>query len=479
MTTEEFWKHYIGCEKLTDIFDIICEFFSKDLPDDFIEEYDVDEVILETLGKNEDAKKFQNILKFTELLQTKHPALYKENFKYFDTFLVDYYCHQQDAKEIEKALANFMVEPDADFDYFLIVLRKILFYQHLQILDKVIVNGYKQVNESNKLMDYAAIDFAVWKFYLNLEERYSQSLATNIFPREEFIESMVSFNFNIDDKTQNAIEEGLYQVIPSAEVLKEKFKKDRDYCHIMIGGSFLMEMKRKNFSFVLSGHIWNKMLVYWTGNNKKKNAAPDVFFSVNTNLFDKHLSQLSNIAFLDNTSEKLAALWGSVYVYDFLLSIGLISQSTYDNFIKTTRILKGKAIGQDSKDLWKSAFVQQWEKPDGISEAEFNAEKKIFEKSYLFTSFRFSDFEKEIEDELAAIGELADYIIEGGKTDKFKTNSLLKKLMEAGLGSKADSDEWPHYPLEKIEPVRNENKVGRNDPCPCGSGTKYKKCCGK
>jgi uncharacterized protein YchJ len=26
--------------------------------------------------------------------------------------------------------------------------------------------------------------------------------------------------------------------------------------------------------------------------------------------------------------------------------------------------------------------------------------------------------------------------------------------------------------------VRAEEKVGRNDPCPCGSGKKYKKCCG-
>ncbi len=24
-----------------------------------------------------------------------------------------------------------------------------------------------------------------------------------------------------------------------------------------------------------------------------------------------------------------------------------------------------------------------------------------------------------------------------------------------------------------------EKKVGRNEPCPCGSGEKYKKCCGK
>ena len=26
--------------------------------------------------------------------------------------------------------------------------------------------------------------------------------------------------------------------------------------------------------------------------------------------------------------------------------------------------------------------------------------------------------------------------------------------------------------------VRDEPKIGRNDPCPCGSGKKYKKCCG-
>jgi len=32
----------------------------------------------------------------------------------------------------------------------------------------------------------------------------------------------------------------------------------------------------------------------------------------------------------------------------------------------------------------------------------------------------------------------------------------------------------------KVETFRREEpKVGRNDPCPCGSGQKYKKCCGK
>ncbi|MBL9122032.1 MAG: SEC-C domain-containing protein [Planctomycetaceae bacterium] len=31
---------------------------------------------------------------------------------------------------------------------------------------------------------------------------------------------------------------------------------------------------------------------------------------------------------------------------------------------------------------------------------------------------------------------------------------------------------------KKIEPIRNRQEhVGRNDPCPCGSGKKFKNCC--
>ncbi len=33
--------------------------------------------------------------------------------------------------------------------------------------------------------------------------------------------------------------------------------------------------------------------------------------------------------------------------------------------------------------------------------------------------------------------------------------------------------------LHPPKTVLAEKKVSRNDPCPCGSGKKYKKCCGK
>lgn len=43
-------------------------------------------------------------------------------------------------------------------------------------------------------------------------------------------------------------------------------------------------------------------------------------------------------------------------------------------------------------------------------------------------------------------------------------------------------DEWFFYDGQLVAQhpfVRVEPKIGRNDPCPCGSGKKYKKCCGK
>jgi SEC-C motif domain protein len=38
---------------------------------------------------------------------------------------------------------------------------------------------------------------------------------------------------------------------------------------------------------------------------------------------------------------------------------------------------------------------------------------------------------------------------------------------------------WMYVDGERLEVGRVAHKVGRNDSCPCGSGRKYKKCCGR
>jgi preprotein translocase subunit SecA len=69
-------------------------------------------------------------------------------------------------------------------------------------------------------------------------------------------------------------------------------------------------------------------------------------------------------------------------------------------------------------------------------------------------------FENEKEDSAVAQKMMAETkIVEKGKT-------VYDRMQEsASTGPKSQ--------------VKNSSKVGRNDPCPCGSGKKYKKCCGK
>jgi hypothetical protein len=90
---------------------------------------------------------------------------------------------------------------------------------------------------------------------------------------------------------------------------------------------------------------------------------------------------------------------------------------------------------------------------------------------------RFKDFEEDLQytidhpdaEPLHSDGELTlfgDTVAEMSEWAGFKPKAPSKDTSNWGL---LDSLGMPHH-----EPLR---KVGRNDPCPCGSGKKFKKCC--
>lgn len=58
-----------------------------------------------------------------------------------------------------------------------------------------------------------------------------------------------------------------------------------------------------------------------------------------------------------------------------------------------------------------------------------------------------------------------------------KTDFSRMKTQKDEINQTAEKPEQPQQP--KHEPVRVEKTVGRNDPCPCGSGKKYKHCHGR
>jgi preprotein translocase subunit SecA len=64
-------------------------------------------------------------------------------------------------------------------------------------------------------------------------------------------------------------------------------------------------------------------------------------------------------------------------------------------------------------------------------------------------------------------------------TDPAELDAYVRQYNER-LDEETGEEEDVFDPYERQEPiVRETPKIGRNDPCPCGSGKKYKKCCGK
>lgn len=114
-------------------------------------------------------------------------------------------------------------------------------------------------------------------------------------------------------------------------------------------------------------------------------------------------------------------------------------------------------------------FIKESHDPDntdGIDWAE--CEKWARESQWL--GLEILSTTKGGEDDKDGIVEFKATYIENGKTIVHHERSYFVKKNGVWFYQK-----WLPITSTRI----NENRVGRNDPCPCGSGKKYKKCCGK
>lgn len=88
----------------------------------------------------------------------------------------------------------------------------------------------------------------------------------------------------------------------------------------------------------------------------------------------------------------------------------------------------------------------------------------LFNLEYQLKEGRFENYYEIISIELNKLG--------------FFTCNQLKKMADA-LPESAPSSSMSDLFIQMAtnQPVVKTEKVGRNDPCPCGSGKKYKRCC--
>lgn len=90
---------------------------------------------------------------------------------------------------------------------------------------------------------------------------------------------------------------------------------------------------------------------------------------------------------------------------------------------------------------------------------------------------------QEVEIDATAYGIILETLYQGGKQPILSVPRELVDLADERLQRYIDTlPEFRAYsPVQnrKSHSIDKKRKVGRNDPCPCGSGQKYKRCCGK
>lgn len=150
-----------------------------------------------------------------------------------------------------------------------------------------------------------------------------------------------------------------------------------------------------------------------------------------------------------------------------------------------------KQKGPDGTKFWNEYFAKETEIYKRIlaSKPRKNTVKGYAEK-YGVDLMTMAGFLDGINDSLKEKNPLEEIEEDSEVNLNYDKELLYRNMVEAKAEWLYTLPEWePLIPEERRKELYREQKlsktvvkgkkIGRNDPCPCGSGKKYKKCCGR
>mgnify|MGYP001591386874 FL=1 len=120
------------------------------------------------------------------------------------------------------------------------------------------------------------------------------------------------------------------------------------------------------------------------------------------------------------------------------------------------------------------------------SRSDFDAaETKKWAQSAKWKSLKILSTQKGgVEDKKGMVEFIATYEMDGEALDHHETAQFRKSdsgqwlFVEGDSHTHKEGEGHQHHHEKPQTIIRESPKIGRNDPCVCGSGKKYKKCCG-
>ena len=479
---EEYWEKAFDQPAL-EIYEETMQLFSRELPDEFWKEYEWQDLMLDLFGELETAKEYQKLLDLLALLQEKQPKIYGELASYFDDFLIKYHLYHQNTKALQEPAARFAEDPNKDFDYYLKSLHLLAYYQQEALVERLTApTTYQALEAAAEEDDDLGVELSGIRFYLELQNAFAHYQQRGSFEWENLIARMQAYDLELTPEYVEALDTGLTTPLPEPAALQQLFEKDLKTTLHQLEGYFLQSMHSRGLGILTAGLVWEMLKEFWLLYNLRKNERGKLLFTFAPADFRTFVKFKGVFGFMDMAADVAALLWGTQLVYDFLLACGLISEKMHEGMQHTLLEEKGLFMADYQTELWAYQFVvHSWPKPHSVEQAAWENEKEVFRRSYKITD-RHAKPEEQLLAGLDPQNPLNKAIQKGYRKVMAK-NLQLKASVERDLADlnarSAGSSAKPAPKLISAEEyAQRPPKVGRNEPCPCGSGRKYKKCCG-
>lgn len=127
-------------------------------------------------------------------------------------------------------------------------------------------------------------------------------------------------------------------------------------------------------------------------------------------------------------------------------------------------------------DSWKEHLREMDDLKQSVQNATYEQKDPLL--IYKFESFElFKTMIEKINREVVSI--LMKGNIPVQNSEQVKQAEKRKRMDMSRFNTSREGETLENKEKQKLQPVRTEKKIGRNEPCPCGSGKKYKQCHGK
>jgi len=197
---------------------------------------------------------------------------------------------------------------------------------------------------------------------------------------------------------------------------------------------------------------------------RKSNSIQHRVYPVVKNVYEKQGQVYENIVIPISDGQK---------TYNIITNLKKAYESEGKDLVKSIE----KSISLLSIDEeWKEHLREMDELKNAVQNATYEQKDPLL--IYKFESFElFKTMIEKINRDVVSI--LMKGNIPVQEPEQVKQAEQRRKLDMSKYNTSRSAEGEPDQEKRKVQPVRVEKKVGRNDLCPCGSGKKYKQCHGK